>query len=126
MASKAFLMFLALWLSFSVCLAEEPTFPYPTKEDHSFDNQYIVQFERNSAGNKMKQVIMVAPDNEEKPRIMRKIKSRNIFVIKFPSARAAARWNKKLKGIKFFDKGKDNQCSALSRGWCNTLKHFYF
>ena len=105
MASKSFLAFLALWLSFSVCLAEEPSFPYPTEEKF-IENQYIVQFERNEAGEKMKKVIMVAQNNEEKPTLIRKIEGRNISVIKFPSAKAAERWTQKHVGIKHFEKGK--------------------
>ena len=87
---------------------EEPTFPYPTEEE-SLDNQYIVEFERNKAGNKMKKVIMVKRNNEEKPTLIRKIMSRNIKVIKFPSKRAAERWSDRTKGIKYFEKGKRHQ-----------------
>ena len=108
MASKSFLAFLALWLSLSVCLAEEPSFPYPTEEEF-IENQYSVEFERNAAGNKMKKVIMVAHDGEEAPTLIRKIVSRNIKVIQFPSERAAERWSGKTKGIKHFEKGK-RQC----------------
>ena len=105
MISKLFITLTAALLSFSgISLAEEPSFPYPTENE--FQNQYIVEFERNQAGEASKKKLISTQNDEREPKVIRKIESRNISVLKFPSKRAAARWMQRTGGIKSFEEGK--------------------
>lgn len=103
MVSKLFISLVAALLTFNgISLAEDPSFPYPTEDE--FENQYIVEFERNQAGEASKKMLFSKQNDEREPSVIRRIESRNISVVKFPSKRAAGRWMQRTGGIKFFEK----------------------
>ena len=110
MVSKSVLKIIAVWLSFNLCTAEEPTFSYPTGNDDEFiDNQYIVEFRRNNRGEESKLALFNAGNrnDDDSPRVIRRIDSRNISVVKFRSRNAAEKWRASVKGIKYFERGKN-------------------
>ena len=110
MLSKSFISFMALWLSFNLCLAEEPTFTLQTENgEDDLSNQFIIQFKRNRNGEQSKQSLfsrMNDDSDDDTPKLIRRIEGRNISVVKFRSRQAAAKWLKNAKGIKYFEKGK--------------------
>ena len=109
MVSKTVLKVFAVWLSFNLCTAEEPTFSYPTGTDNDFmDNQYIVEFRRSKMGEESKQALFSAENknDDDAPRVIRRIDSRNISVVKFRSHNAAEKWRESAKGVKYFERGK--------------------
>ena len=122
MAKSSILTFLALWFTFSVCLADEdrgvttpelPSFPYP-EEEESYGSQYILQFKKGPSGNTAKEDIFEALNegrgNEEMPTFIMEIKSRNMYVINFPSEEVASSWNERMEdGLMYFEKGKKKQ-----------------
>ena len=97
-------------LSFYVCSAEEPTFPYLKEDDGGdafFNNQYIVQFHKNNAGETTKKRLFNENGTDkDAPRVVRRINSRNISVVTFRSSQAASKWRERSTGIKYFEKGK--------------------
>lgn len=105
MVSKFYFTLISALLSFScLTLAEEPSFPYPTGDD-DLQNQYIVEFKRNQAGEASKKNLLSKQNEEREPKLIKRIGSRNISVLKFPSKRAAGRWmQKNMNGIQYFEK----------------------
>ena len=102
-----------LWMSFNMSLAEEPTFTYsPTEnDDQELSNQFIVEFERNKNGEESKQSLFskLNGDDDDAPKLIRRIDSRNISVVKFRSRQAATGWLSNTKGVKYFEMGKNNR-----------------
>ena len=102
---------MAFWLSLSlVCTAEEPTFPHPVDDDEFMNNQYIVQFTRNKKGEESKQRLFKrsTDDDDDAPRVVRRIDSRNISVVKFRSMISAKKWRESETGVKYFERGEKN------------------
>ena len=101
-----------LWMSFNMSLAEEPTFTYsPTEnDDQELSNQFIVEFERNKNGEELKQSLFSSKlngDDDDAPKLIRRIESRNISVVRFRSRQAATGWLSNTKGVKYFEMGKN-------------------
>ena len=121
---KSSLVFALLvgWLSFQQGLADDPTvFNRASIEDSStttqpFQNQFIIQFERNEAGERSKQSILnydllgggEKNDDDVELKVIRRIESRNIAVVNFRNRSTALEWqeSKEVKGIKYFERGK--------------------
>ena len=104
------------WLSFKQCRAGEATMYNTTIQsageveytEESLKHQFIIQFESNEAGERSKQSVLsnLGEDNDNL-KVIRRIESRNIAVVKFRNKWAALKWRKgRAKGIKYFEKGK--------------------
>ena len=101
------LLILQLLIPSALCLAELPSFPPPPKELERLGNQFIVQFESTKVGEETKEIAHDGMDDDVN--VIKKIPSRNIDVLKFPTKEAAEAWREKnLKGIKYFEEGKMN------------------
>ena len=100
--SRNLLTLFAFW---SPCLATE-TVSFPRSEGvQSTNNQFIIQYENSSRGQKSKQSILDSPDKGIA--LVNEIKTRNIQVVNFPSTQAAKNWLKrKGKGVKYFEESK--------------------
>ena len=101
-----------LWMSFNMSLAEEPTFTYSRTEndDQELSNQFIVEFERNKNGEELKQSLFSSKlngDDDDAPKLIRRIESRNISVVRFRSRQAATGWLSNTNGVKYFEMGKN-------------------
>ena len=107
-SNKAIFSLMALWMSFNVSLAEEPTYSLKAENSIDLSNQFIVEFKRNRAGEKSKQSLFSKfnDDDDDAPKLIRRIESRNISVVKFRSRQAVAKWLKNATGIKYFERGK--------------------
>jgi hypothetical protein len=99
---------LALWLSATVCLAEEPSFPNSVTGVQFIENQYIVQFEGADDFEQAK----LSTLNDNKVQVVRHIDTRKIGVYKFSSKKAAAKWREKAGEIKYFEAGE--KCGACT------------
>lgn len=109
MFPKSVLTLLTVWLSASVCLAEdEPSFPKPTKRVEFVENQYIVQFENADYFEQSK--LSTRSDGDE-VQVVRHIDTRKIAVYKFTSKEAAGNWRKDAAGVKYFERGE--KCGAF-------------
>ena len=104
MFHKSVLTLLAVCLSATVCLAEDPSFPQAATGVECLKDQYIVQFEGAKFFDLAKQSIF--KENEE-VNLVRNIDSRNIGVLKFSDKKAAAKWRETTKGIKYFEAGEN-------------------
>ena len=69
-------------------------------------NQFIVEFKNNAKGKESRERIFAVNNDEDAPRLIRRIESRNISVIKFRSRLAVAKWLKQAKGVKYFERGE--------------------
>ena len=97
---------LTICLSFHLCDAEGPIFHRPKRDgDKVSNNQFIIEFQRNMMGEESRQILL--NEDEDAPRLIRRIESRNIFVVKFKSRIAVARWLKQAKGVKYFERGEN-------------------
>ena len=108
MLSKQLFSFVAVWL-FNICIAEEPTFPYPKKDNDGLNNQFIIEFKRNEKGAKAKQMLSngLGMVDDDSVNVIRQIDSRNILVVQFHSELGVETWLKQAKkGIKYFERGK--------------------
>ena len=114
MVSKSIFTILALFLSFNQCPAEEPTYPYEELDDDSLSNQFIVEFKKNAKGRGTRERLFTlnntVDNDKDAPRLIRRIESRDISVIKFRSRQAVAKWLKQAKGVKYFERGEKVLC----------------
>ena len=141
MRTKSSLVFalLAVWLSFQRgLLADDPTkvFNTTTIEDssttndtvknyeESLKNQFIIQFERNEAGERSKQSVLnhdsvKEKENDDELEVIRRIESLNIAVVKFRNSLTALEWqkSKEAEGIKYFERGEKGRTLFLT--FCN-------
>ena len=116
-SSKSFFL-LALWLSFNQCyLAEKTIYSISTPENQVEKDdehlRFIIEFERNDAGQASKQTLMeISPlrnDEDGIIKIIRRIESRNVAVVQFRNSFIASQWHEKTGGIKYFEKGEMNE-----------------
>ena len=129
---------LAVWLSFQRGLADDPTtvFNTTTIEDSSatndtvkyyeepLKNQFIIQFERNEAGERSKQSVLNCGSveeekNDDELKVIRRIENLNIAVVKFRNKLTALKWqkSKEREGIKYFERGEKGRTLFLT--FCN-------
>ena len=109
MVSKSIFSFMTLWLSFNLSRAEEATYSFQAENSDDLSNQFIVEFKRDRNGEESKQSLFskLNDDDDDAPKLIRRIESRNISVVKFRSRQAVAKWLKSARGIKYFERGKN-------------------
>ena len=108
---------LAAWLSFKQGRADEAaTFNSTIQStgeveysEESLKNQFIIQFESNEAGERSKQsVLSNLEEDNDNLKVISRIESRNIAVVKFRNKWAALKWQKgRATVIKYFEKGEE-------------------
>ena len=137
-ASLVFVL-LAVCLSFQRGLADDPTTVVNTKTiedssttndtvkdyEESLKNQFIIQFERNEAGERSKQSVLKydrvegGENDDDELKVIRRIENLNIAVVKFRNRLTALKWqkSKEREGIKYFERGEKGRTLFLT--FCN-------
>ena len=100
--AKSVLTLLTVWLSATVCLAEDPSFPQPAKGVELVKDQYIVQFKGDTDFEQARNSIL----KNDEVNFVRYIDTRSIGVFKFSSENAAAKWRDGAVGVKYFEQGE--------------------
>ena len=103
---KSVLTLLAVCLSTTVCLGEEPSFPQAVEGVEYLKDQYIVQYKGTHSFEEAKR--SMSRERNEEVNLVRNIDSLNIGVYKFSDEKAAAKWRESTAGIKYFERGKKN------------------
>ena len=99
------LLLLLFSIPSALCLVELPSFPRAPEELEKSHNQFIVQFESTKDREETKQIILLGMNDDIN--VVKEIPSRNIGVLKFPSAESAETWRKNnSKNIKYFQEGE--------------------
>ena len=96
------LLTLFVWLSATVCLAEEPSFPQQAEGVDPLENQYIIQFDDTDHYEQAKLSIL----NDDSVQVARYIDTRNIVVYAFSSRKTATKWRNDAVGVKYFEEGE--------------------